>query len=373
MPQERRQGPVDERAFRAWYTDRAKRLGLNPNPDDPKHFYDYRAAFMEGAEPDQTGHWPSTFKREGHPRLVVDGIDTRTGQPVDDQQQREYVSTDPNFGEPVKTPPPTERGARPPMPSGEPAGRAIRDFAIGAGKGLARTGLDFGKMMLAVQNPNMMNSLVMGEMPTPSVLESTNTAQRLGGFASDVATTALPGGNYARGGRMAANLSNRILRHAVPEFTEKMATQALERGAGPVTEASAKLLAKEAKATPTLSSTVVQRAGKWVPKSRGPSKLQPAADAMAAAAAQKMKPVTVGEAAAVLGGGTIGGSMVGMPVAGALIGGAKLLGRPLPASTIAQLLYNLGPTAQGVLGGVGALGVRDALAALFSSGGEERK
>lgn len=69
-------------AFRQWYAAQAQRWGLDPNPDDPRHFYDYRAAFRAGAAPDASGHWPSTFKREGHPQLVVDGIDTRTGQPV---------------------------------------------------------------------------------------------------------------------------------------------------------------------------------------------------------------------------------------------------------------------------------------------------
>lgn len=72
----------DESAFRRWYADRAARLKLSADPDDPQHFFDYRAAFREGAEPDQSGHWPSKYKREGHPRLVIDGIDTRTGKPA---------------------------------------------------------------------------------------------------------------------------------------------------------------------------------------------------------------------------------------------------------------------------------------------------
>lgn len=74
--------PEQEAAFQAWYATRAADQGLDPNPDDPRHFYDYRAAFRAGAEPDMTGHWPSQFKLEGHPRLILDGIDTRTGQPA---------------------------------------------------------------------------------------------------------------------------------------------------------------------------------------------------------------------------------------------------------------------------------------------------
>jgi hypothetical protein len=76
-------GDVDEGAFRRWYGGHATRLGLNPDPDDPQHFYDYRAAFQAGAGPDETGHWPSQFKREGHPRMVVDGVNTKTGERVE--------------------------------------------------------------------------------------------------------------------------------------------------------------------------------------------------------------------------------------------------------------------------------------------------
>lgn len=72
----------DEGAFKTWYAGHAGRLGLNPNPDDPQHFYDYRAAFKAGAGPGPDGHWPSQFKREGHPRMVIDGINTKTGQPA---------------------------------------------------------------------------------------------------------------------------------------------------------------------------------------------------------------------------------------------------------------------------------------------------
>lgn len=71
-----------ETDFQSWYAGWSKKLGLNPNPDDPQHFYDYRAAFQAGAVPDKSGHWPSQFKREGHPRMVVGGVNTKTGNPV---------------------------------------------------------------------------------------------------------------------------------------------------------------------------------------------------------------------------------------------------------------------------------------------------
>lgn len=65
-----------EARFQKWYKDRASKLGLNPNPDDPQHFYNYRAAFAAGAEPDSTGHWPSKYKTSGHPRRFINGVDT---------------------------------------------------------------------------------------------------------------------------------------------------------------------------------------------------------------------------------------------------------------------------------------------------------
>lgn len=72
----------DESAFRSWYADMAKQHGLSPNPDDPKQLYDYRAAFQAGASPDRSGHWPSQFKKPGHPNEVVGGFNTRTGDRV---------------------------------------------------------------------------------------------------------------------------------------------------------------------------------------------------------------------------------------------------------------------------------------------------
>lgn len=50
-----------ELSFRRWYGKHAKKLGLNPNPDNPSHYYNYRGAFKAGVEPDESGHWPSRF------------------------------------------------------------------------------------------------------------------------------------------------------------------------------------------------------------------------------------------------------------------------------------------------------------------------
>lgn len=57
---------------------------MNPNPDDPRHFYDYRGAYLGGVQgPDPTTrHWPSAYKLEGHPRMVLNGVNTKTGKPT---------------------------------------------------------------------------------------------------------------------------------------------------------------------------------------------------------------------------------------------------------------------------------------------------
>lgn len=77
-----------EQEFQRWYSMVAKQQGLDPDPDNPLHYYDYRAAHAAGAEPGPDGHWPSEFKRPGHPNLIVEGRDTRDGTIVTPEEQR---------------------------------------------------------------------------------------------------------------------------------------------------------------------------------------------------------------------------------------------------------------------------------------------
>jgi hypothetical protein len=60
--------------YKAW----AKLNGLNENPDDPGHKYDYRAYYKKyGKFPTKKGeHLPAEFKTEGHPTRLVNGLDT---------------------------------------------------------------------------------------------------------------------------------------------------------------------------------------------------------------------------------------------------------------------------------------------------------
>lgn len=77
--------------FDAWYSRMSAQYGLPSNPDDPSQFYDYRAAFKAGASPDASGHWPSTFKKSGHPNEIVGGFNTRTGEPEPGYRQETNV------------------------------------------------------------------------------------------------------------------------------------------------------------------------------------------------------------------------------------------------------------------------------------------
>jgi hypothetical protein len=52
------------------YQDWLKKHNVN-NPEDPRHFYDYRAAYEAGATPDKKGHWPSEYKDDLHPNRFI--------------------------------------------------------------------------------------------------------------------------------------------------------------------------------------------------------------------------------------------------------------------------------------------------------------
>ena len=68
--------PKEEASFKKWYEGHATALKLSLDPDDPRHHYDYRAAFRAGAKPDKDGHWPSKYKTPDHPNRFIDGVDT---------------------------------------------------------------------------------------------------------------------------------------------------------------------------------------------------------------------------------------------------------------------------------------------------------
>jgi len=72
--------PEKEKEFRTWYEAWASVAGIDPDPDNPRHQYDYRGAFLVGAAPsidptDGKYHWSSEFKDQDHPTYVR-GVDT---------------------------------------------------------------------------------------------------------------------------------------------------------------------------------------------------------------------------------------------------------------------------------------------------------
>ena len=66
----------DDPDFLDWYSDLSKKADISPNPDDPRHYYDYRAAYEEGADLNKMRHLPSKFKHDLHPdRYIIDKED----------------------------------------------------------------------------------------------------------------------------------------------------------------------------------------------------------------------------------------------------------------------------------------------------------
>lgn len=72
----------NETKFQREYAKHAKKWKLDPNPRAPEHHYDYKSAILAGAQPDKTGHWPSKYKLDTHPNLVIKGVNTKTGKPT---------------------------------------------------------------------------------------------------------------------------------------------------------------------------------------------------------------------------------------------------------------------------------------------------
>ena len=91
-----RQEEAKERQFQRWYADIARQMELSPDPNDPEHYYNYRAAYQAGAAPaidPGSGelHLPSEFKLPGHPNQYVGGVDTITGLPAPDNMPEKLL------------------------------------------------------------------------------------------------------------------------------------------------------------------------------------------------------------------------------------------------------------------------------------------
>lgn len=63
----------DEAQFQKDYAAYSKATGMNPNPGERRHYYDYRGLWKEeGKLPGPGEHGDSRFKLPGHPRTYVD-------------------------------------------------------------------------------------------------------------------------------------------------------------------------------------------------------------------------------------------------------------------------------------------------------------
>tara|TARA_R100001594_G_scaffold11660_2_gene26116 strand:+ start:959 stop:1300 length:342 start_codon:yes stop_codon:yes gene_type:complete len=67
--------PHRDQDFLEWYADIAKRSGVSSDPSDPRHYYDYKAAYEAGVDLDDAKHMPSEFKHDLHPDRYIIGKD----------------------------------------------------------------------------------------------------------------------------------------------------------------------------------------------------------------------------------------------------------------------------------------------------------
>ena len=69
--QDQRDLIAKESDFLRWYWEMSLMTGLDLDPDTPEHYYDYRAAYLAGDEPERNTQgqwkWPSRHKTKGHP------------------------------------------------------------------------------------------------------------------------------------------------------------------------------------------------------------------------------------------------------------------------------------------------------------------
>jgi hypothetical protein len=85
----------NESDFLSWYGNWATTTGLNSNPYDWRHYYDYRKAYEEGVSPqigtDGEYHWDSKFKHDLHPNRFINigeslWWDSKYGKPVSNKE-----------------------------------------------------------------------------------------------------------------------------------------------------------------------------------------------------------------------------------------------------------------------------------------------
>lgn len=83
-----RLNPEDEQSFRNWYSGYSASHGVDPDPDDPEHYYDLRGWWKESTPServitvnDPDAHLSDKYKRPGHPTFSDESIYHDPGDP----------------------------------------------------------------------------------------------------------------------------------------------------------------------------------------------------------------------------------------------------------------------------------------------------
>lgn len=245
----------DEPAFRNWYAKMAQSHNLSPNPDDPAQLYDYRAAFRANAAPDASGHWPSQFKRPGHPNEIVGGFNTRTGERVPGTKRANEAELI-RMGWDAETakrlaviPEPSSQLEAPQAPS---MLSRVADVGIGAIKGAGETAVGLGELTSKIPGVSQALNAAYGPEVVKgsfdwarSFLKPKNTAQSIGKGIEQTAEFFAPGGIVKRGaqavktGTKALDMASRL---------------ALEGGSAAAVDAAQKGTVEDALSTGALSA-----------------------------------------------------------------------------------------------------------------------
>ena len=147
------------------------------------------------------------------------------------------------------------------------------DLGIGAAKGIGRSALDLASLLGKINPIDAMANLVLPEsvsrnMPGQmldrmrasrgDVFDATNTAQTVGGVASDVLMAAVPGGAAARGGNTLRNMAARQWQSAARRPVREplsVARGVLDEGLGRLSRSNA---IEYARRHPNLSPTALR-------------------------------------------------------------------------------------------------------------------
>ncbi len=81
----------EEAKFQEWYKGHSSKNKINPDPDTPEHYYDYRGAWKEGMQGDERGHLPDTFKTPGHPTFSVESTYYRPGMKAGKWEGEKFI------------------------------------------------------------------------------------------------------------------------------------------------------------------------------------------------------------------------------------------------------------------------------------------